>query len=168
MKNFARTIILLTLIEALLFIYPINTQAEKTFNTKQTILCGRLQREIFPGAPNYQSVAQGDQAETFWILKLKRGINFYSCVKTANAVNSPCLNTKNIHSIQLVDSSPDMKWYRWLDHSKPQANQLFAITGQLYSGMPSPHYFTKDSMAIEIKNIQVLQSNQKEMCQNCQ
>jgi len=43
-------------------------------------LSGVIVRETHPGRPNYSSVAEGDEPETIWVLKLEKAI----CVLAGN------------------------------------------------------------------------------------
>lgn len=45
------------------------------FDPKLENLAGTLEKQTFPGPPNYESIKKGDSAETGWYLKLQEPIN---------------------------------------------------------------------------------------------
>lgn len=61
-------------------------------------LSGTLVRKTFPGPPNYESVKNGDKAETSWFLDLPESV----CINESKT--EPDLNPEqsSIHEIQLV------------------------------------------------------------------
>lgn len=71
-------------------------------------LPGVLLRETYPGRPNYESIKKGDEAETIWVLRLKKRI----CVSSSfDAIN---VSEKNQKKIQLVLEPAQYKRYRKL------------------------------------------------------
>ena len=61
-------------------------------------LSGTLAREVYPGRPNYESIADGDEPEAIWVLKLDAPI----CINDAGFM-APA--ETNVTEIQLVLSA---------------------------------------------------------------
>jgi hypothetical protein len=61
-------------------------------------LTGTLVRETFPGPPNYSSISQADEAETYWLIVLGAPV----CVSEDRA--EPALNPRQnaVNKVQLV------------------------------------------------------------------
>lgn len=71
-----------------------------SFEPAEPLLTGRLVRRIFPGPPNYESVAKGDQAERVLVLVLDHPID----VKSAE---EPQDEQRNVREIQVMVASTD-------------------------------------------------------------
>lgn len=54
---------------------------------------GKLSLEVFPGPPNYESVAKGDAAEPAWLLLLDKPI----CVEDGGQFADPSHHFDNVH-----------------------------------------------------------------------
>lgn len=93
-------------------------------------LSGTLVRQTFPGPPGYESITQGDQAETFWLIKLSSPI----CVDQDKA--DPLINTakRNARRVQLVVNEKMYKQYRNLVGRKVIA------TGTLFGEHTGHHH----------------------------
>jgi Domain of unknown function (DUF4431) len=94
------------------------------YEPKVVSLSGVIVRETYPGPPNFESVANGDEPRTIWVLKLDKAI----CVLASDDVN---VKEDNEKEIQLVLNAEQYKRYRSLLGQKVTASgTLFhAITG---------------------------------------
>ena len=72
LKTEARVFMLLLL----LFATSVVASAQKCFSyeAEGVQLTGTISKKTFPGPPNYESIRQGDQPETYWILHLGRPV----------------------------------------------------------------------------------------------
>jgi hypothetical protein len=93
-------------------------------------LTGTIVRETFPGPPNYQSTREGDQPETYWILKLASPV----CVDAAKTddVNRA---QADVRSIQLV--FPDNAGYK---KYKDLISKEVVATGTLFGSISGHHH----------------------------
>jgi|SRR5579859_1554738 len=93
-------------------------------------LTGNLTRKTFPGPPNYESVRNGDQPETYWLLNLVHPI----CVaesKTDGELN-PAMD---VRSLQLVFTGPaTYKKYKEL------LGKQVVATGTLFAAQTGHHH----------------------------
>jgi hypothetical protein len=102
------------------------------YEPKVVSLSGVMVRETYPGRPNYESVAKGDEPEIIWVLKLKKAI----CVtesKTDLGINSEEDGVKEIH---LVLNGKQYKQYRNL------LRQKVTVTGTLFHAHTGHHHKT--------------------------
>lgn len=69
-----------------------------SYEPKEVRLIGTIIRKTFPGPPNYESIENGDEPETFWILRLKKPV----CLKGKpdDELNSEA--EKNIKDFHMV------------------------------------------------------------------
>jgi len=63
-------------------------------------LTGTIISRTFPGPPNYESIREGDEPETYWLLRMPKAV----CVNSREPGDIYEAKT-NIHRIQLVFSS---------------------------------------------------------------
>lgn len=90
-------------------------------------LTGTIKRKTFPGPPNYQSVAKGDEPEVVWVLYLKRPI----CVRGDNENEGE----RNVSTIQLVFTDPGQyQRYRSL------LGQPVSVEGKLFHAQTGHHH----------------------------
>ncbi len=90
-------------------------------------LSGTLVRQTFPGPPNYQSVARGDQPKRYWILRLIRPV----CVDVADHFD---IHEEGQRQIQLVVEPGQYKQFRKL------LGQRVTATGKLFHAHTAHHY----------------------------
>lgn len=90
-KYIASAIVTLLIIPSLLFAECLNYEPDFNY------LTGKIIRETFPGPPNYESIRNGDEPETYWILILAESL----CVN-AKADDSLYSSESGIKRIQLV------------------------------------------------------------------
>ena len=92
-------------------------------------LSGTLAREVYPGRPNYESIADGDEPEAIWVLKLDVPI----CINDAGFM-APA--ETNVTEIQLVLSSEQYE-----GHSDKMGGHITA-SGSLFHGHNGHHHKT--------------------------
>jgi hypothetical protein len=92
-------------------------------------LSGVIVRETHPGRPNYSSVAEGDEPETIWVLKLEKAI----CVLAGNDID---VEEQNQKEIQLVLNDNQYRRYRSL------LGQKVTVTGRLFHQISGHHHKT--------------------------
>ena len=92
-------------------------------------LAGKLERKTFPGRPNYESVAKGDEAETGYYLVLRSGI----CT-VASSYSPEAEAKKNIRLIQIV---LDKDGYTKL---RPDLGRTVRLRGQLFAEHTGHHH----------------------------
>jgi len=98
-----------------------------TYEPSTVSLTGVLKTEVFPGPPNFESVAKGDAPEKVWILVLANPV----CVSGRDSLgNGP---VKAVRNIQLVVPAP------LLESIRPGPVQ---VTGKLF-GAHTAHHRTK-------------------------
>src|SRR6185503_21224078 len=66
---------------------------------------GTIKRRTFPGPPNYESVAKGDQPEVMWVLRLARPV----CVSASGDRNEE----KDVSNVQLVFPGAENDYRRY-------------------------------------------------------
>jgi uncharacterized protein YecT (DUF1311 family) len=99
------------------------------YQSKQTILIGRLVRKTYPGRPNYESVSHGDEPETGFYLMLDKPV----C--TAGSDEDPMTAPlANVSQVQLV---LDNSTYTML---RPLISKRIKISGQLFSAHTGHHH----------------------------
>jgi hypothetical protein len=94
-------------------------------------LSGKLVSETFPGPPNYESVAQGDQPETYWILLLEKPV----CVDGVDDLGQGHLEAR-VERIQLV-LTPELQ-----KKHHASVGSLVEVTGMFMAAV-SGHHQTK-------------------------
>jgi hypothetical protein len=99
------------------------------YEPKVVRLSGVIVRETHPGRPNYESIANGDEPETIWVLKLKKAI----CVSASDDINVEADNEKEI---QLVLEAEQYKRYRRL------LGQRVTASGKLFHSHTGHHHKT--------------------------
>jgi|GEM_PF-6799494 len=72
--------------------------ADQCISYKNTEIKGTLYSQTFPGTPNYESVADGDMAETYFLLKLPHP----KCVADGKGGEQLQENFDSVTNIQLV------------------------------------------------------------------
>ena len=93
-------------------------------------LSGTLHRATFPGRPNFESVADGDEAETGFYLTLAQAI----CTRGGDNGDPEREPHKDVREIQLV-LTPEQ--YATL---RPQLGQQVQLRGQMFSSFTGHHH----------------------------
>jgi hypothetical protein len=99
------------------------------YEPKVVRISGVIVRETHPGRPNYESIANGDEPETIWVLKLKKAI----CVLASDDINVEADNEKEI---QLVLEAEQYRRYRRL------LGQRVIVLGKLFHSHTGHHHKT--------------------------
>ena len=98
-----------------------------SYEPDTVVLKGTIRRHTFPGPPNYESVAKGDQAETVWLLHLTQPI----CV----SASSEWEKETGVSKLQLVFANSSQ-------YDKALLNRKVDVTGTLYH-QHTGHHHTK-------------------------
>lgn len=103
---------------------------------------GKVWRETFAGPPNYESIENGDEPETYWILTLDSP----RCIIGISEDNK-LYQIGNIARFQLVLTSDQYKKHKGVLEHRAQIN------GQIFEGITG-HHHTK--ALIDVKKIKKL------------
>lgn len=107
---------------------PVSVAAQcLAYEPKVVRLSGVIVRETHPGRPNFESIANGDEPETIWVLKLKKAI----CVLASDDINVEADNEKEI---QLVLEAEQYRRYRRL------LGQRVTVSGKLFHSHTGHHH----------------------------
>ena len=105
---------------------------------------GVIKRQTFPGPPEYESVAKGDEAETCWILHLSQIV----CVKADGIKDS--INDETEEGITELQLNLDADQYA---KYKKLVGKHAKVTGTLYHSINGHHHTT---VLITVKSIEPL------------
>jgi len=114
------------------------------FEPKETTLTGVVTTLTFPGAPNYESIKNGDKAENGPYLILKTPVDIDIAPNTEKMLNDAA--TKNVQVIQLVVSN-DKDW------KEIKKGNVVEITGSLSSPVTGHHHARA---LLDVKNVKVM------------
>jgi uncharacterized protein DUF4431 len=92
-------------------------------------ITGTLTRTVFPGRPNFESVAKGDEPETYFVLRL----NPPACVD-ADPTDAEIPAKRGITEIQLLLSSEQYAELR------PKLGQRIGLSGVLFPAQTGHHH----------------------------
>lgn len=115
-----------------------------SYEPAKVALTGTIMRKTFPGPPNYESIENGDEPETYWILKLKKPV----CVKgnPDDELNSE--TEKNVKNIHLVIDGEKYARYRHL------VSKNVVAQGTLFHAHTAHHRTKVLLMIISIKPVE--------------
>lgn len=102
------------------------------YEPKTVSLTGTLVRETFPGPPGYTSVKEGDEPETYFLLKFSSPI--CTRVPAGNKFDSP---EKAVAIMQLVFMDNAADFYKDL---RPYLGKRVRCTGKLFSVQTGHHH----------------------------
>ncbi len=105
--------------------------ADQCISYKNTEIKGTLYSQTFPGTPNYESVADGDMAETYFLLKLPHP----KCVADGKGGEQLQENFDSVTNIQLVLTGQST--YNTL---RPFIEKPITCTGNLFSAITGHHH----------------------------
>jgi hypothetical protein len=91
-------------------------------------MSGVLERRTFPGRPNFESVAAGDEPETGFYLALPRAACF-------SAGSDP--DASNLRDVRLVQLNLKPEQY---DQLRPYLGKTISIQGAVYEAMSGHHH----------------------------
>ena len=98
-----------------------------SYEPTQVTIEGSIERKTFPGRPNYESVASGDEPETYWLLNLTAPI----CVAgPPDELNSP---EEDVSQVQLILNGEQYAQYKHLVGHRVRA------TGTLMHSITAHH-----------------------------
>lgn len=92
-------------------------------------LRGELVRKTFPGPPNFESVADGDEAETGFYLRLAQPV--------CTLEGKEDFDNAKKDGVRLVQLVLDQKGY---DHWRPKLGKTVTVKGTLFSGFTGHHH----------------------------
>jgi hypothetical protein len=95
-------------------------------------LHGTLRREVFPGPPNFESIADGDEPQAGFYLHLADAVCAQPSTEEAEAPTEPAL--QGVTHVQLVLDSAGYERLR------PQLDQEVTIRGSLFSSHTGHHH----------------------------
>lgn len=93
-------------------------------------LHGKLERMVFPGRPNYESITGGDEPEAYFYLRLPASI----CVGSADSDNSADEAKSGIRLVQLLLDEDGYKRLR------PLLGHSVTVKGTLEGAMSGHHH----------------------------
>jgi len=126
-----------TLLVLLISLFPKLLCAEACKKYESTYLIGTIVRQTFPGRPNYESVAKGDEAEKVWVLHLLTP----ACVQG----NGSDPEEKNISDVQLVLNEKQYQQYRDL------VGKIVSASGTIFHS-ETGHHHTKVLLTVTSLN----------------
>ncbi len=91
---------------------------------------GFLSRETFPGLPNYESVKNGDQPETCWILTMDEPI----CARGESYENGDLYLSDETQRLQLVMEGDQYKEF------KAMVGKRVKVSGEVFIGHTGHHH----------------------------
>lgn len=122
-----RSRIIPALLAGLVFTQGASAAACLAYEPQSVALKGKLHRQTFPGAPNFESVAQGDQAETGFYLTLPAPVCTISGGDDQEAFAA-------VREVQLV---LDKQQYAEL---RPQLGKTVSLHGKLFARFSGHHH----------------------------
>jgi hypothetical protein len=115
------------------------THESLKYNSGEVALTGTIVKETFAGPPNYESIANGDEPEDYWILKLDKAVDVAAGADEMSQAES------NVQRLQLVLGEGDYEKYRsLLDHPA-------MVKGTLFHQISVHH---KTAVLIEVNDVQ--------------
>ena len=114
----------------LLFIPSVYVSAQEclSYEADGVHLTGTISKKTFPGPPNYESIARGDEPEIYWVLHLSKPI----CA----IANGDSDAESNVTDLQLILTGKQYKLYRKFIRRKPPVT----VTGKLTHAITGHHH----------------------------
>jgi hypothetical protein len=136
-----------TVLILLLIVHPIRSESAiqrcLTYESNSVSLQGRMRTHTFPGRPNYESIAKGDEAERVWLLHLTKPI----CV----VASADWEKEAYVSEVQLVFSEGQNQYDRY----RSLLGGRIIATGTLFRAHTG-HHHTKVLLTVtEIRNANV-------------
>lgn len=120
------------LLVAALFALAFTTSAKAdclSYEPNRVSVAGTLTRIVFPGPPNYESVARGDRPEPYFVLRLQQPV----CVKgRGQAEDEPFIS--DVLAIQLGLTEPQY------DQFRPLIGKQVRLSGSLVAATTGAHH----------------------------
>jgi hypothetical protein len=104
-----------------------------SYESATVMLKGEISRKTFPGRPNYESIEEGDEPETYWILHLTNPI----CVNGDESIPNGENPEKDVSDIQLgLDEEQYVQYKDLLGNQVVVSGKLsHAITGHHHTNV---------------------------------
>jgi len=115
------------------------------FEPQESIIVGTLEIQTFPGAPGYESIANGDAIESCWYLRLAKPVNVLVRQDRKNKIDNNSTSTFNVKIIQLVIMDEPLLFKKLLIK-----NKKVTATGTLFSSFTGHHHAR---VLMEVHNI---------------
>lgn len=106
----------------------VGSQTCLSYEPATVSLNGIIKRHTFPGPPNYESVAKGDQPEQVWVLHLSRPI----CISAGSDFDTQ----SNVSDLQLVLVEGQKQYDRY----RSMLNKRVEVTGTLFQAQTGHHH----------------------------
>ena len=128
------------LLIALVFLFGVGFSSNEkmpqdclSYEPAAVTLKGKISRETFAGRPNYESIKEGDEPETYWILHLSKSI----CVNGDESMPNGENPEKKVSDIQLgLDEEQYARYKDLLDKEVIVIGSLsHAITGHHHTNV---------------------------------
>lgn len=135
------------------------SQPNLTYEPTIVELAGTLDIQTFPGPPNYESIADGDEIERHFYLKLDTPIEVVPPKNNTNAENST--NEQNVKILQLaINGDNDALWAQF---RKLGRGKRAKVTGTLFHRFTGHHHsrvllLVQKIKATSLRTIQTLPS----------
>jgi hypothetical protein len=97
------------------------------YDPSSVVVAGTLERRTYPGRPNVESVAGGDEPET----------GFYLVLSKAVCTNANAANPESFKDVRLVQLLLDSKGYEML---RPSLGRTVRLTGRLMGRITAHHH----------------------------
>ncbi len=115
------------------------------FQPVKVTLVGIIETQTFPGPPNYESIAGGDEMEAGWYLKLLHPVSVLIAPKQKPLDND--IPTYNVKVVQMT-----------IDYSMPYKNLVkngnyVKVTGKLFRQITGHHHAR---VLIDVDNIEAM------------
>lgn len=124
---------LLLLLAGLLSLMPLNARSLQAgclrYGPDTVSVAGVLERQTYPGRPNYASIAEGDEAETGFYLKLSEPV--------CTAADTTAPDAPALHGVRLVQLVLDSAGYAAL---RPRLGQRVVLRGTLLAAFTGHHH----------------------------
>ena len=112
------------------------------YEPEEISLQGVIRRQTFPGPPNYEDVAKGDEPETYWILELSAPVDVIGTQGSDLDVSE-----SGVRSMQLVFEILSKKSYKDFPHF---VGKHVTVKGQLYHSISGHH---KTNVLIKVRDM---------------
>lgn len=136
------------LISIISILFSLNIYAAKLqvhYEPSVVELTGRLKRETFPGAPNYESIKNGDEIETHYYLSLDQKIDVIKNIddKSTNINDESVMDVSVLQLVIGNDSD-------WATLKKAGVRARVKIKGTLFKRHTGHHH---SRVLFEVQNI---------------
>ena len=103
------------------------------YETEIAAVTGRLERQTFAGPPNYESIADGDQIERGWYVRLNEPVDVVA--QSPDPVNGT-KTEENVKIMQLVTTTTEQKKFL----TETSSGAMLRIRGSLMHAITGHHH----------------------------